>query len=471
MGRNMAKGDDSFPRTIQNQRNPILPLDVHIPDSEAHVMPDGKLYVYGSFDAHDELYCSEEYHVASTPDLKNWTVHEKSLDGKDIPWCNNPNYPHYPGIDWSHPTPFVLKMLTDYADDKAAFENPDNGPKPSLLFAPDCLERDGKYYLYFCMSDDTEGVAVSDRPEGPFKDWKQLPIGGIDPAIFIDDDGQAYYYWGQLFSHGAKLADDMVTLDESSITDNLVTEEEHFFHEGSSMRKIGDTYYYVYASIAYGKPTSLSYATGKSPLGPFTYRGVIINNQECDPASWNNHGSIECVNGQWYVFYHRCSRGDKLNRRLCIEKIRILPDGSIPEVKMTSQGVGDPFGPGETVKGYEACSVRGGCFIGLSEEGEPYLEKLTNLSEGCEAVFRYFNAEHPYRCVRVTAAGSGRITLLLNGKEAGSLEIPKTTGAGTQMVEAQIILPEEKPEDGLYEAVLRIDESGGLELFDLTLGN
>ena len=463
-----------FPQTIENQRNPILPLGVHIPDSEAHVMSDGKLYIYGSYDALEQVYCSEEYHVASTPDLKTWTVHEKSLDGNDIPWCNNPDYPHYPGIDWSHPTPFIKKMLTDYADDKAAFENPDNGPKPSLLFAPDCLERDGKYYLYFCMSDDTEGVAVSDKPEGPFTDFKQLPVGGIDPAIFIDDDGQAYYYWGQLFSHGAKLADDMVTLDVESITDNLVTEEEHFFHEGSSMRKIGGTYYYVYASIAYGKPTSLSYATSKSPLGPFTYRGVIINNQECDPASWNNHGSIECVNGQWYVFYHRCSQGDKLNRRLCIEKIQIMPDGSIPEVKMTSQGVGDPFGPGETVKGYEACGVRGGCCIGLSEEGEPYPEKLTNLKEGCEAVFRYFNAEHVYSTFSITDAGSGKITLLLNGKEAGTLNITGAADeqAGTaQTFTAQITLPEEKPEDGLYEAVLRIEESSGLELFDLTLGN
>ena len=113
------------------------------------------------------------------------------------------------------------------------------------------------------------------------------------------------------------------------------------------MRKIGDTYYYVFASIAYGKPTSLSYATSKSPLGPFEYRGVIINNEECDPESWNNHGSIEKFGGQWYVFYHSCSGRSQLHRRLCIEKIEVLPDGTIPEVKMTSQGPGAPFGLGE----------------------------------------------------------------------------------------------------------------------------
>ena len=89
-------------------------------------------------------------------------------------------------------------MLDDQAkkgnDMKAAFEKEDEGEKAALLFAPDCIEKDGKYYLYFCMQDDSEGVAVSDRSEGPFSDPVQLPCGGIDPAVFIDDDGQAYYY-------------------------------------------------------------------------------------------------------------------------------------------------------------------------------------------------------------------------------------------------------------------------------------
>ena len=117
--------------------------------------------------------------------------------------------------------------------------------------------------------------------------------------------------------------EDMVSFQSEDVVDDLVTEEEHFFHEGSSMRKIGDTYYYVYADMERGKPTSLGYSTSKSPLGPFTYQGIIIDNDGCDPASWNNHGSIECVNGQWYVFYHRCSRGVQQHRRLCIEPITI----------------------------------------------------------------------------------------------------------------------------------------------------
>lgn len=108
---------------------------------------------------------------------------------------------------------------------KEAFEKSEEKEKPPLLFAPDCIYRNRKYYLYFCMPDDSEGVAVSESPEGPFTNPVQLPCGGIDPAIFIDDDGQAYYYWGQLFSHGVKMNEDMVSFDPAGIVDDLVTEE------------------------------------------------------------------------------------------------------------------------------------------------------------------------------------------------------------------------------------------------------
>ena len=177
-----------------NRRNPILPLEHHVPDSEAHVMPDGKLYIYGSYDDREDVYCSEKYHVVSTPDLEHWTVHGVSFAGGDVPWFGDPDAPHYPGIDWTHPTPFIQKMLADMdlSADKEKFEKKGNEPDPPLLFAPDAVYRDGKYYLYFCMKDDSEGVAVSDRPEGPFCDPVQLPCGGIDPAVFMDDDGQAY---------------------------------------------------------------------------------------------------------------------------------------------------------------------------------------------------------------------------------------------------------------------------------------
>ena len=445
-------------RNHKNMRNPVLPLDVHVPDSEAHVMPDGKLYVYGSYDLLEDVYCSEEYHVVSTPDMENWTIHDTSFEGKDVPWFNDPDAPKYPGIDWSHPTPFIIRMIErdreNGVDMKAEFEKEADKPKPPLLFAPDCLEHDGKYYMYFCMPDDSEGVTVSDKPEGPFELVGRFPVGGIDPAIFIDDDGSAYYYWGQLFSHGAKLKD-MVTLDREDIIDDLVTEEEHFFHEGSSMRRIGDTYYYLYADMERGKPTSLGYSTSDSPLGPFTYRGIIIDNDGCDPASWNNHGSIECFNGQWYVFYHRCSRGVQQHRRLCVEKISIAPDGSIPEVKMTSQGAGEPFAPGEALYGYQACGVTGSCFIGL---GGPYIEHLMNISDGDTAVFRYVKSDSDYSGIEIEASGSGSIDVMMNGALAGTVTIKDgvqcESNIKSQAGEYELVLKFNSPEDLTIDKVI-----------------
>lgn len=465
-----------FMETFTNRRNPILPVDWHIPDSEAHVMPDGKLYIYGSCDKRDDLYCSGEYHVVSTPDMKHWTVHDVSLRGEQIPWFNNPDAPHYPGIDWTHPTPFILKMLEKDAaegkDMKAEFESRKNEVPPALLFAPDAVHKDGKYYLYFCMNDDSEGVAVSDRPEGPFKNPVQLPCGGIDPAVFTDDDGKVYYYWGQLFSHGVCLNDDMISFDPKQVKDDLVTEEQHYFHEGSSMRKIGDTYYYVYADMERGKPTALGYSTGKSPLGPFEYRGIIIDNADCDPQSWNNHGSIECVNGQWYVFYHRASRGAQMYRRLCIEPITINDDGSIDEVKMTSQGIGAPFAPRETIMGYQACGLSGSVYIGIASEstGESvssdeaydirhYGEKLMHIADGDTAVFRYVKSDAAWTGASIVCAGSGVIEFYMDDQPAGQARI-----VDGQTKEIQFSMA-----PGQYELKLRFAETDGLEVYGLTL--
>ncbi len=444
---------------FKNTHNPILPLKHHVPDSEAHVMSDGSLYIYGSYDTREDVYCSEEYHVVSTQDMETWEVHETSLQGEEIPWFENPDAPKYPGIDWTHPTPFVQKMIQRDiergVDMQAMFEAQKNQVKPPLLFAPDCIEKDGTYYLYFCMSDDSEGVAVSDSPTGPFKNPVQLPCGGIDPAIFIDEDGQAYYYWGQLFSHGVKLNEDMTSFDPSQVVDNLVTEEEHFFHEGSSMRKIGDTYYYVYADMERGKPTSLGYATSKSPMGPFTYRGILIDNDGCDPESWNNHGSIECFQGQWYVFYHRCSRGVQQHRRLCIEPIEIMEDGSIPEVKMTSQGPGKPFGNGEALMGYQACGVTGKCFIGLDGKGS---EWLTNIADGDTAVFRYIESTDGFTGVELCGCGSGQVTVYLNDQPAAVLNVENGKARADFSV----------PQRGMYEVTLKFQNPMELSVQSLT---
>lgn len=311
-----------------------------------------------------------------------------------------------------------LELLKMGREPKKALEQ--KTERKLALFAPDCISRNGKYYLYFCTDDDSEGVAVSDRPECPFGDARQLPCGGIDPAVFVDRDGQAYYYWDQIHARGVPLNEDMVSFDSNKIVRNLVTEEEHYFHEGSSLRRIGNTYYYIFADVERGRPTSLGYATSDTPLGPFRYRGIIIDNAECDPKSWNNHGSSEYFRGQWYVCYHRSTRNSRTRRRLCMEKIEILEDGTIPEVKMTSQGIGKPFTAGEKIWGYQACGLRGKVFI---DTDEVYGEKLTGIHRRDEMIFRYLQGKPIYRHVKLETRGSGELEILLDGRGVTKLEI------------------------------------------------
>lgn len=439
----------------QNQRNPILPLDIHIPDGEGHVMSDGRLYIYGSFDAFEDDYCSDYYRVASTGDLKNWVIHEVSLSGTDIPWFGDPDAPKYPLPDWSK-SPYIGPKMAKEAEERKQHENdPPAPPKPrrALLYAPDCAEKNGRYYLYFCMADESEGMAVSDKPEGPFKDPVRMPCGEIDPAVFIDDDGRAYYYWGQMNAHGVELNADMCSFKEGTRVDDIVTEREHFFHEGSSMRKINGRYYYIYADIEREKPTALGYSVGDSPLGPFTYGGIIIDNLGCDPETWNDHGSLVEMNGQWYVTYHRSSRNGILHRRLCMEKVEILPDGTIPEVVMTSQGVGDPFAPGETIFGYQACFLEGKLYIDLNHDPltrEAIPECLTGIQSGDRASFRYVKSEDGWRSARILSRGKGKVRILLDNNEVGAFDLADGENAfpiAGEKGEHTLTLALEKPED------------------------
>lgn len=382
------------------QRNPVLPPLHHIPDGEARVMPDGRLYVFGSYDTMDNWYCSDRYHVVSTSDFCEWTVHDVAFRGQQVPW-----FPDPAGYAETVPASTILSAAVEEGADIP----PDLASSP-LLYAPDAVERDGVYYLYFCMADGSEGVATSDRPEGPFVDPKQIPARGIDPAVFIDDDHSVYFYWGQIRAHGVQMDNDMTSFNPQEVVDDLVTETEHGFHEGLSMRKIGDLYYLVFSDATRGRPTALGYATSVSPLGPFRYGGIIVDNADCDPNSWNNHGSIENFNDRWYVFYHRSSRGGRFHRRLCIEPIRVLEDGSIPEVPMTSQGVGESFSADEFVEAFRACAISGEARIDIGRNGDEY---LTGILDGDEAAFRYVRSAEGFLSINLELEGEGEIDVFL----------------------------------------------------------
>lgn len=342
--------------------NPFLPLEYCIPDGEPRVFGD-RIYLYGSSDISGNMdYCSHEYYVfsASVDDLSHWTNHGVSFAS------SGPNNQ----VSWSD----------------------------AKLYAPDVIEKEGIYYLYFCLSDGSEGVATSPNPYGPFTNAIQMKypksihngkaLEHIDPAAFVDDDASVYYYWGQFQGQCAKLKENMYELEETTYNSEMVSEEQHYFHEGSSMRKIGNTYYFIFCDISSGRANSIAYATGSHPLGPFQYQGVIISNVDCDPESWNNHGSIVEVNGQWYVFYHRSSQNSRFSRRACMEAIEIDENGLIKEVEMTSQGANQSLNPYEIIHGARACYLSGGNYIESSNKSEILL--VNNLNQSL-AGFKYFD--------------------------------------------------------------------------------
>jgi hypothetical protein len=401
-----------FISSIVFAQNPIAPPGVYVADPAAHIWKDGKIYVYCSVDESFDYYCSHNYHVLSTDNMKDWTLH------KNVFSSSGPN-------------------------DKVPYSN-------HKLAAPDCMYKDGKYYLYYCTQDKAyrEGVAVSVNPIGPFSEGKNLLLGRykqIDPGAFVDDDGQAYYVWGQFSMKMAKLKPDMLELDSSSIMDNVLTEQKHYFHEGAHMVKRDDLYYIIYTlHHRVDKATCIGYATSKNPMGPYKYGGVIIDNLCSDPGVWNNHGSIEQLNGKWYVFYHRSTHGTERKRRACVEPITFNADGSINEVEMTSQGAGEPLKATTKIDAYRVCLLHGKCYLELYDANK---ETLTGIKQGDRAAFKYINFEKGVTKATVKVRpgkAKGKILISLDrpwwGGSHGSVDIPEKAEGSDEWIEIRVDL-------------------------------
>ena len=316
----------------------------------------------------------------------------------------------------------------------------------------------------------SEGVAVADSPAGPFRDGRPVPgVSGIDPAVFVDDDGQAYYYWGQFAAKGAKLKDNMLEIDPETVTDSLVTEKDHCFHEGSSMRKRNGIYYMVYSHLRKGRPTCIGYSMSRSPLGPFRYGGVIVDNAGCDPESWNNHGSICEFDGKWYVLYHRTTNGSRSLRKVCIEPIAFDDDGTIREVEMTSQGAGDPLDAFARIGAERACLVWGNTRIRTRASDR---EELGGIRDGDYAVYRYldFGEGADGFSVDVTPGDGGRIEVMTDNlwsAPVAVVDVPADSDGGTITIETSDM----QPVTGVRELILRFagdrtaDELFGVDAF------
>ncbi len=398
--------------------NPYLPLWEYIPDGEPRVFGD-RVYIYGSHDnACSDKFCDYKLKVWSAPvdNLSQWTCHG------DI-FHTRADLDHESNTAW-----------TDHE-----------------LYAPDVVEKNGKYFLYAFIFNARGCVAVSDRPEGPFRLISQYKVpessprllaegSFIDPGVLVDEDGRVYIYCGYTGSYMAELnGENMYEILPGTFIPDIIPEETPFdFYEACSPRKLGDTYYLIYSPKTGSR---LVYATSKSPTGPFTYGGVIVDNGVDYPGG-NNHGSICCIKGQWFIFYHRMTNGTIMSRRACVERIHILADGTIPQVEMTSLGFEEALCPYEITPAELACVLKGGCMI---TELNIFTRVITDITSGCVIGYKYFDFGEDYSSktmefqawVRGTGCKS-RLRILLDsfedGEELGCCEIGKEDGVVSAIV-------------------------------------
>ena len=273
-------------------------------DPSARVFGD-RLYVYTSHDEDtadvNQHFLMNNWHVFSTSDMINWTGHGEIFSLNDISWTKK------------------------------------------QAWAPDCVQRSGKYYFYFPVEQKKIGVAVGDSPIGPFKDAIGKPLidntnnekvvgrEPIDPALLIDDDGQAYMYFGCRDARVVKLKENMVELDgdiQPVIINGIEGHKENndgFYGEAPWIFKRNGIYYFVYSN-GWAPQSTIIYAMGKNPLGPFDYVGEVMSPVEAGTS----HASIVEFKGKWYIFYHNNVLSDNGKRRsVCFDEITFAPDGKI----------------------------------------------------------------------------------------------------------------------------------------------
>lgn len=463
--------------------NPYLPSWEYIPDGEPHVFGE-RVYVYGSHDRfHGYAFCLNDYVCYSAPvdDLSDW---------------------RYEGVIYGR---------TD---------DPKNEDGEMCLYAPDVTQgADGRYYLYYVLDAlEIVSVAVCNTPAGryEFYGYVRYEDGTLlgeregdepqfDPGVLLED-GKVYLYTGSCFQTLKERTGPMVTVLEPDMLTVLEPPrtiapsapyskgssfEGHEFFEASSIRKVGDLYYFVYSSI-WGH--ELCYAVSDSPVEGFQYKGVIVSNRDIGidvdkkkefPVAYggNNHGGMEQINGQWYIFYHRHTNGSSFCRQGCAEPITILKDGTIPQVGMTSCGLnGGPLAGKGVYPAYIACNLytepnenrplqegSGSICPRITQEGRDGDENpgyVDGMEDGSVAGFQYFDCKDIHE-IAVKVRGNnfqGRLEVLLEREGEPIGEIPLRRSNEWHLEKAVITIP-----DGIRALYFRFRGYGSVSLCEFEL--
>jgi hypothetical protein len=346
-------------------------------------------------------FCMEDYHVFSSANLTDWTDHGVIVTQNKVPWVK---------------------------------------PNSYSMWAPDCIERNGKYYFYFPTSPldsvtfgrgFTIGVAIADKPEGPYTPVPTPIKGvrGIDPNVFIDKDGQAYLYWSAGNIYAAKLKENMTELASDPVTlKDLPTKG---LKEGPYLFERKGIYYLTFPHVE-NKIERLEYSIADNPLGPFKMTGVIMD--ESPTGCWTVHHSVIQFKNQWYLFYHDRDYSPNFDKARSVraDSLFFNDDGTIKKVIPTLRGVGITNATAQ---------IQIDRFSAKSEDASIDFLDTTNRFLGWKAIFNKSNAWMQYNSVdfgkkplknvslRVVAESGGVLQIhtgSINGPVIAEIKIPKT---------------------------------------------
>lgn len=417
-----------FISTVSFAQNPLIQYQFTA-DPSARVFGD-RVYVFPSHDivategkGRKDWFCMEDYHVFSSDNLTDWKDHGMIVQQNKVPWVKPDSY---------------------------------------SMWAPDCIERNGKYYFYFPSTPKdtinskrgfTVGVAIANQPEGPY-----IPepnpikgISGIDPNVFIDKDGQAYLYWsgGNIFV--ARLKENMTELDsEVKTIENLPTKG---LKEGPYLFERNGIYYLTYPHVE-NKIERLEYATADNPLGPFKVAGVIMD--ESPTGCWTNHHSIIEFKKEWYLFYHHNDLSPQFDKARSIraDYLHFNPDGSIQKVIPTLRGVGITKATNPIqIDRYSKISDKGSSISFLDN---------SNSFKGWKTIFNQSDAWVQYNSVDFGQEKLKSVSIKAFSVKGGVLQVC-TKGIG-QTVLAEVKIPKGSKWQEVKSPVLKFD-SGVQDVF------